>query len=719
MLEGFKEVTDYLANKRLSVNVNNPKANTGAVVLREEYEEHELRDLVGEAIHTIQENFTKTNTEVAAGEAKLTNVSMHIGRYVCKRPPEYDNTGLYNEWVKDIRVGDLFVEAFFKTGFIDLYYPERRDSFHIITPTNKWTDLKPLPLDTITRVTRNTVEVKPPLISGPTQIHKDGDTDYPIIKKKPTAYINLDAPWVKSINKLQRTGWKVNSRVLETLLDNSDKFTSSIEIKDKERRDEELKRRSKIIEWAFITKKAKYLDGRTFYQMVDADYRGRVYYCEPFFSFQGSDVARGMMLFDREKPMDSHGLYWLAVHTACSYNKSYNIDEIPDWCEEDYVSYLQDEGLDSISLDKMSLNDRVNWVNNNMDMLRDSGETCELHMDAEKPVSFLACCIEWHDYHVARDAGLTHRTSLPIPIDGSNNGWQHLGAISKDVQTGELVGLTSVNIQKDFYVQTAKELYRLTEDGELKDLLDRMPMKHIRKGISKRGSMTRAYSAGAAKIGENMWFDCKTEDYHKKYGITEDNCMALAKLLIKAINNVCPGPLKTMGYLQGLASVIIADEDASHKLEWNTPSGFEVEYECYYSKRCVTKGTISGYTKYNERGVVNHKARVYSDFPDMRGFMCGISPNYIHSMDAAHMALVINDWTGDFGAVHDGFSTHACDVETLLATTKRKFIEIYNEDNYYNIIKQQIVGDREVLLDQPDLGNLNIEEIEDSDYFFA
>ena len=36
--------------------------------------------------------------------------------------------------------------------------------------------------------------------------------------------------------------------------------------------------------------------------------------------------------------------------------------------------------------------------------------------------------------------------------------------------------------------------------------MDIMPMKHIRKGISKRGSMTRAYSAGDSKIGENMWF---------------------------------------------------------------------------------------------------------------------------------------------------------------------------------------------------------------------
>ena len=183
----------------------------------------------------------------------------------------------------------------------------------------------------------------------------------------------------------------------------------------------------------------------------------------------------------------------------------------------------------------MTLEDRVRWTNENMDWIRDSGTECIVYHEAEKTISFLACCLEWHDYHIAVDSGTVHRTHLPIPIDGSNNGWQHLGAISKDSKTGRLVGLTPVSIQQDFYVQTAKELYNLTTDEHLKSILDSMPMKHIRKGISKRGSMTRAYSAGALKIGENMWFDCRAEDYHEMYGITEEDCMAFAKILVKAI----------------------------------------------------------------------------------------------------------------------------------------------------------------------------------------
>ena len=77
---------------------------------------------------------------------------------------------------------------------------------------------------------------------------------------------------------------------------------------------------------------------------------------------------------------------------------------------------------------------------------------------AEKPVSFLACCKEFCALWDTEAEGGVYTTNLPIPIDGSNNGWQHLAAISKDEHAGKLVGLVPVEIPQDFYVQTAKAL---------------------------------------------------------------------------------------------------------------------------------------------------------------------------------------------------------------------------------------------------------------------
>ena len=703
----LNEVTDYLLSKIRSVNPNNPKANTGAAYLRDKFDDEQISRLVDISLQIIQMQFTKSSLETAPGEARLTTVSSGIGHRIVDKTEE---RGIFTQWELEVRVGDLFVEAYYNCKLVDLYYPQTSNSFHIVTVTNRWPLLEDIPAETVINNIKGTVHEKPIPISSMMQQHTH-ELESIIKNKTEDDPIELDTPWVRSIDKLQQTGWRIDNRILSVL----HQFKPSSEPEDNDAK--EKKRRSKIIEWTFINRKAEYLRDKTFYQFIEADYRGRLYYSEPFLNFQGPDLSRGLLKFARSKPMDQYGLFWLAVHTACSYNQSYGMDELPEWAEK-YREYLLDEGLESISVDKMTLEDRVRWTNENMSWIRKAGEEIEVFHHAEKPVSFLACCLEFHDYHEAVNSNQIFRTSLPIPIDGSNNGWQHLGAISKDPKTGILVGLIPTDIQKDFYVQTAKELYNLTTDERLKGLLDSMPMKHIRKGISKRGSMTRAYSAGAEKIGENMWFDCKTEDYHDTYGITKEDCMALAKILVKAINNVCPGPLKTMGYMQALAGVAISQ--GKDVLTWSTPSLFPVEYSCYYSKKCMTKGTIAGYDKYNKMCRVNHVAQVYTDFPDVRGFMCGISPNYIHSMDAAHMALVIDQWNGDFGAVHDSFSTHAPDVELLLAHTKQEFIDIYDVENFYTRIEDELVEDMaDVTIDRPELGTLNIQEIEDSDYFFA
>ena len=753
-MNGLQEVTQYLLDKVNKVNVNNPKANTGAKILKlHKTIEDDMQTLVGLAFQIIQLHFTKDSSNSPAGTTNLTMTSSAIGLKVY--------THIHREpipWREQVRLGDLFIEAFYKCGYIDLYYPKARNTSYIVSATNKWIELADIP-EALTEIT--------------IQSSFDTPQEGAYIKGNENVY-KKDVPWVRAINKLQKTGWRINKRVYEAMTANDNLFISEEPIEDNDAK--EMKRRSKIVEWAFITHKAKeLLKLPCFYQTVEADYRGRIYYKESFLNFQGSDLARGMLQFARGKPMTEDGLFWLAVHTASSFNQSYKINEIPEWCESDYKSYLESEELESISVDKMTLEDRVRWVNENMNTLQEMGKIKHIATDAEKPISFLACCIEWYDYQLAVNSNRIHMTHLPIPVDGSNNGWQHLGAMSKDTHTGNLVGLIPVEIPRDFYVQTAKELYKQTEEGELKDILNTMPMKHIRKGISKRGSMTRAYSAGASKIAENMYFDCKTEDFHTTYGITEENCNAFAKILIKAINTVCPGPLDTMSYLQALAKYEIGEhkrykpngepagpefnelkkkakdlylkkdrteEDLielneivkelhSYKVEliygngkdrikWVTPSKFPVEYTNFQMRDEKCFGTISGYKPSANNYKIKHVAKVPTKAPDTRGFMCGISPNFVHSMDASHMALIIDEWNNDFGAVHDSFSTHACDVENLLALTKQKFIDMYNVDNFYDYIQDQILTNKDGLdISQPLRGNLDILDIDNSDYFFA
>ena len=730
----LSELVEYMEEK-----VDNPiyVNNTGVILLRL-YPEHNevMEDLLKTSIQTLTVLFVKETADSPAGTTPLTNASMKIGKFILKEISREPAT-----WQDELRLGDLFIEALYNCGFVNIDYPARRDSSHTVIPTEKWERLRKA-----IKPTLNATSFTPPdPIKGLIQNGR------PLIKDRGTrTAINLDTPFIRCINKLQQTAWKINTPIYEALKQH-DGFVSQ---KKEKNRAKEAKRLSKIIEWDFISSKAEQLEDVNFYQYISADYRGRLYYNETFLNFQGSDLARGLFLFAEGKPIDEAGNFWLAVHTANSYNKSYSIDEIPEWVTSDYRSHLEREELESISVDKFTLEDRATWTQQNIDWIIELGRDLQFDKDAEKKVSFLAACREWYDYSTDPD----HISHLPVGIDGSNNGWQHLGAISKDPETGKLVGLIPTEIQSDFYVQTAKELINQTTDERLIEILKDMPMKKIRKGISKRGSMTRAYSAGAQKIGENMYFDCRVEDYHEDYGITQADCNKFARLLIQAINVVCPGPLQTMAYFQALAafeigktgvdpaliarrkelnrlpdptneeleelnSICIELEEQSDtliygngkdSLTWVTPSGFDVEYVNWTMNNYRCRGTIAGYRR------VNHVVKMPSDKPDVRGFMCGISPNFIHSMDASHMALVVDEWGETFGAVHDSFSTHASDVENLLALTKDKFIKMYDVDNFYDYIEDQIITNKNDLdVEQPLRGSLQIKEIENSDYFFA
>ena len=700
------ELKNYVLEKIDSGLAN---TNTGVVILTnyDSYEES-IDNLFMLSIQVMQRLFTKEESGNPAGETPLTNLSIKIGKLIHSNMEEDYNMSSNENWRNEIRLGDLFIEAFYNCGYIEINYPKIRDSSHIVTVGHKWPHLDKIPTTKFDITLFATVPESIATINHSIQKH-----GMPVHKDRyGTIEITPNTNYIRAMDRLQQTPWKINEKVFESLCKERG-FISPTPYKGISNKEKEQKRKSKVIEWKFIKEKSnlilKELPENKFYQYLSADYRGRFYYDEPFLNFQGSDSARGILMFHEGKPLHQEDTFWLAVHTAASYNQSYSINEIPEWVSSDYLGYLQSEGLESISVDKMTLEDRATWTKQNIDWILELGESVKFDLEAEKKVAFCAACVEWYDYSNAEGEYISH---LPIPIDGSNNGWQHLGAISKDVETGELVGLVPVEIQKDFYVQTAKELIKQNDDERLAEILDAMPMKKIRKGISKRGSMTRAYSAGASKIAENMYFDCKVEDYHEEYDITKDDCDKLAKGLIKAINTVCPGPLATMSYLQHLAAHEI--KEGNKEITWSTPSGFSVTYTCWqlFNMRC--KGTISGYRR------VNHVAKIATDKPDIRGFMCGISPNFIHSMDASHMALVIDDWNNAFGAVHDSFSTHACDVEELLILTKSKFIEMYDVDNFFQLIEDQLITNKEDLeVEQPERGSLEIREIQDSDYFFA
>lgn len=690
-----------------------------------------LTDWVGQSLETLM---SMSRVAIADNKkVKLTNLSSKIGIAIAHEIGLDDNDPQIT-----IPIGDVFVEAFIEEGICEVERESKlREAPYVVHV--KDIEYKKAPL-------KGTLFHPPGDIRGIKGVNgyyikrftgEDSDYFRGIIEDNPC--------FLQSLNKLRNTPWRLNLALLEVICSNPQEDS----IKLKNRRDHRevwfefgevptnkdwvhpdgskfegtkdvilLKAKSKLYDYNATVAKALTINDRVFYQEHTCDYRGRVYSSEAYMQFQGSDIARGIMEFAERKPYSASGIRRLKVHLANSYNKSFHKDAIPDYMEGKYAKYLEEQGLDTVSMDKLLLNDRIAWVDANIPWIC---SRTDLDPDAENPVAFLAAC--WELDKVIHIEG--YEGGLPIPVDGSNNGWQHLSAMSKDPDAASLVSMTNEKYQKDFYVAVAKEMIKSAKPWFKKK---NIPMKHIRKGIAKRGAMTRAYSAGKEKIAINMLADCKQMGLASTYRISDDDCHMLAGHLIDAVNTVCKGPLRLTKWLQSVAKHEI--EMGETEFQWTTPSGFPVRY------KMLVKGETKVWSTIKQIGQIGHiivspktrmiknEENIWEDtgelIADARAYASGIAPNVVHSYDAAHMSFVITRFDGCFGAVHDSFSTHASDVDDLLDITKGTFIGMYAMDSWFDDFKDRIMKHKDTFtLPNPELGSYNVESVLDADYFFC
>lgn len=413
--------------------------NEGARLLAHfpDWEMH-LDRIINESWNTLLKYCVRNKQSQYSASVKLTFASDLIGKRIA-RDIGIDETNIKST----LALGDLMLETFLQEELIEIFreYEGRRAPYMV-------------------RITGDVDAVKPVLIGTsfvplePIKGLRSPLTKEPFIKgwhdaKKFHQY--LDAPFVRALNALRSQAWKLNEPVLKVLmmnppdtklelvdddgeihiLDLTKKWSDISNVKHMDgtpflgQKDAKLQRMmSKMFEYNQVVAKATMVkeNGGIFYQEVACDYRGRVYYAEPFLEFQGSDISRSLFLFADVKSVGTEGAFWLYVHAATSYNESFTVDQLRglEWTTTDYVQYLKTEGLDTISVDKMTIQDRYNWTESNLSrFICQKTNTPVFQTNAEKPYAFLAVCLEILGYLSDTE---NYCSGLPIPIDGSNNG---------------------------------------------------------------------------------------------------------------------------------------------------------------------------------------------------------------------------------------------------------------------------------------------------------
>lgn len=121
-----------------------------------------------------------------------------------------------------------------------------------------------------------------------------------------------------------------------------------------------------------------------------------------------------------------------------------------------------------------------------------------------------------------------------------------------------------------------------------------------------------------------------------------------------------------MKYLQDMAGVM---NKLDLPIKWTTPAGFPVVQKYMDKKERRIKTKIGDSIVYLN---IKEESSVIIDKNKQKS---AISPNYVHSLDAAALMKTVNGCLaqniGNFAMIHDSYGTHAADSVALAATLRR------------------------------------------------
>jgi len=422
------------------------------------------------------------------------------------------------------------------------------------------------------------------------------------------------------------------------------------------------------------------------------DFRGRVY---PLATGgphpQGDDVAKALLTFAKGEPITHAGAHWLAVHLA---------------------------GL--FGIDKVPFNERVDWVISHEHLILDSADDPldgqRFWATADSPFMALAACIEWAGYVREGEGFISH---LPVSLDGSNSGLQHFSALLRDPIGAKAVNLTPSERPQDIYTDVANAVQAKVNDSYDPAATAWKGNKVSRK-ITKRPVMTFTYSATKYGYCDQILQTLAEIDAAGTKHLDADNYVAaryMASEIWDTVQETVVAASTAMDWLRSVASIMTK---AGLPLRWTTPTGLPI-LQSYFSRK-------TGRVVVNYRGQrIRLDVKIDQRKLDSKRQANGISPNFIHSMDASHLMAVANrchdHGIRSLAVVHDSFGVHAARAYELRDILRSTFCELY-QTNWLEVLRDELAAQlpsevAATLPPLPPLGDLDIEEVRLSEYLFS
>lgn len=549
-----------------------------------------------------------------------------------------------------------------------------------------------------------------------------------------------------SVNALQRTAWQINTQVLEVLKEfwelghgtaglparlGQEIPSKPFDIETNEESRSEWRRRAAKVYQANTEERSKrlsvtfsidtaqrYNDYPRLFMPYQLDFRGRIY-AVPTFNPQGPDHMKALLRFSEGKPLGDGGAQWLAMH-----------------------------GANVAGNDKCSLEERVQWVLLHeeeiiacaTDPFENRGWYSEIGgIKIDKPWQFLAFCMEWKGYN---DHGDSFVSKLAVALDGSCSGLQHFSAMLRDEIGGKAVNLIPSEKPQDVYAMVAGKVNDALKgiiasgpspDGDHSQAYAEQWMAFgVDRKTTKRSVMTLAYGSRQYGFRDQLMEDTLDPAVRKsvgpdgsidpsKFPFENDGYKAagfMATRIWDAVTETLVKSVEAMNWLQKAASAVSAE---GLPIRWASPVGFPVMQSYWDMKDRIVKSSING-------SIIKVTMQEATDKLDRKAQANGISPNFIHSCDAAHMMLTTvrakQEGINSFAMIHDSFGTTAAETEDLFRIVRESFVEMYSDvdviEQFRDEIHRQLsIEAAEELPPLPLRGSLDLTGVIHSRFCFA
>lgn len=371
------------------------------------------------------------------------------------------------------------------------------------------------------------------------------------------------------------------------------------------------------------------------------DQRGRMYYRGGLLTPQGEDVCKAAFQFANGEALGPRGEEAMMTHLANVLGK----DKVSIHQRIEYIRDLQRLG----TLDKVS----------------DHYDVQELFPKAST-FQALVAIKEWQRFMEFSLTGNPEEfvSTLVCHQDGTCNGLQHTAAITGDRRTAESVNCTAsteMDSPEDIYWIVVEAAMKLV-DGDALALLEK-----YERSIAKAIVMLASYGAGEDTLLKTV------PTFLEDHGESTAQAEIIGGALLEALGSNA-GAVKTLTSAIKRRMVQFLNEGGT-VVRWTCHDGFEAATE--YRDMEVNRVRAG---KFN--ALVRNMFPAPLDDVKTKGAM---APNFVHSIDSAHLREVVRQCDHELVTVHDSIGSLPSRFHETKAQIQKGFVTVHEYDALGNL----------------------------------